>query len=80
MTDRVSRKKSKCPGEQPQCSICKRLGQSCAYDFLGSEGQKRKRAGQFARDDLQEGEVRGHDSYHVNVGLNVERFRSGLEL
>ncbi|PYH40757.1 putative C6 transcription factor [Aspergillus saccharolyticus JOP 1030-1] len=25
------RKKAKCPGEQPTCSLCARLGQTCAY-------------------------------------------------
>ncbi|CZT46060.1 uncharacterized protein RSE6_06438 [Rhynchosporium secalis] len=38
------RKKSKCPGEKPQCSICSRLGQNCLYETQEIEGRKRKRS------------------------------------
>lgn len=26
-----SRKKARCPGEKPTCSLCQRLGQCCSY-------------------------------------------------
>lgn len=37
------RKKSKCPGEKPQCSICKRLDQTCSYESLEPLSRKRPR-------------------------------------
>ncbi|CZR52279.1 uncharacterized protein PAC_02156 [Phialocephala subalpina] len=37
------RKKSKCPGEKPQCSICKRLDQSCSYEAMEPPPRKRPR-------------------------------------
>ncbi|KAK0103520.1 hypothetical protein ONS95_005541 [Cadophora gregata] len=52
------RKKSKCPGEKPQCSICARLGQRCLYESPESEGRKRKRSPeQSHRHSLAGGEV-----------------------
>ncbi|KAL2069981.1 hypothetical protein VTL71DRAFT_14661 [Oculimacula yallundae] len=56
-TDDVSRKKSKCPGEKPQCSICSRLGQACVYETQETEGRKRKRSPDRSRNELPGGDV-----------------------
>ncbi|PVH75482.1 hypothetical protein DL98DRAFT_593093 [Cadophora sp. DSE1049] len=52
------RKKSKCPGEKPQCSICGRLGQNCLYEAQENDGRKRKRSPERSHDgNLAGGEV-----------------------
>lgn len=61
------RKKSKCPGEKPQCSICSRLGQSCLYEAQESEARKRKRSPDRSHDVLPGGEVR---SRTVSLGIS----------
>ncbi|TVY32428.1 hypothetical protein LOCC1_G008036 [Lachnellula occidentalis] len=40
----ISRKKSKCPGEKPQCSMCKRLDQACIYEAFEPSFRKRRRS------------------------------------
>ncbi|KAI9054442.1 hypothetical protein LZ554_001604 [Drepanopeziza brunnea f. sp. 'monogermtubi'] len=49
------RKKSKCPGERPECSICSRLQQTCSYEVFEPEARKRKRSPEPIRD--AQGEV-----------------------
>ncbi|CAI7665939.1 unnamed protein product [Penicillium bialowiezense] len=38
--DRCRRKKARCPGEKPECSLCQRLGQSCSYEPQSSTRAK----------------------------------------
>ncbi|PBP20744.1 hypothetical protein BUE80_DR008302 [Diplocarpon rosae] len=51
------RKKSKCPGEKPECSTCIRLQQRCIYKAFEPEGPKRKRSDELTRDHMVAGEV-----------------------
>ncbi|KAI6711761.1 C6 transcription factor [Diplocarpon mali] len=51
------RKKSKCPGERPDCSTCSRLQQKCIYKAVEPEGRKRKRSDEPTRDNTVAGEV-----------------------
>ncbi|EKD18948.1 hypothetical protein MBM_03190 [Drepanopeziza brunnea f. sp. 'multigermtubi' MB_m1] len=46
----IRRKKSKCPGERPECSICSRLQQTCSYEVFEPEARKRKRSPEPIRD------------------------------
>ncbi|OMP88695.1 Protein RDR1 [Diplodia seriata] len=34
------RKKTRCPGEQPACSLCVRLGQVCSYNEGSNNGSR----------------------------------------
>ncbi|CAI7614377.1 unnamed protein product [Penicillium manginii] len=38
-----SRKKARCPGEKPVCSLCQRLGQRCEYGAQAAISRTRVR-------------------------------------
>lgn len=46
----LSRKKARCPGEKPTCSLCGRLGQRCTYGSQEAPNRIRDRS-TFANDE-----------------------------
>ncbi|KAJ5151320.1 uncharacterized protein N7482_010572 [Penicillium canariense] len=63
-----SRKKARCPGEKPKCSLCHRLGQQCTYESQEPPNRIRGRGTSTNSDGLNVdgGEVRSYLSPPVD--------------
>lgn len=65
------RKKTRCPGEQPACSLCVRLGQVCSYNEGTSHGIKIQDS-----DQSVVSVIKSNPPWRTLISVQSERLRS----